>query len=50
MDTKKENCPCKRIKCKYYGDCKKCREFHSTSKKYPLPVCEQNNKQDKKKN
>lgn len=38
--TDNENCPCKRIKCKRYGNCEACRAYHSASKSKPLPVCE----------
>lgn len=39
MDEKKPVCPCKRVKCKRYGDCAACRVYHETVKGKP-PACE----------
>ncbi|NLK95097.1 MAG: hypothetical protein GX275_07880 [Clostridiales bacterium] len=39
MESKNDNCPCKRKKCERHGYCTACKEHHR-SKRKPLTACE----------
>ncbi|MCD2491881.1 hypothetical protein LQE92_04475 [Lacrimispora sp. NSJ-141] len=40
MNQYRQDCPCKRRKCAYHGDCAACRTKHETAKKRRPMACE----------
>ena len=39
LESGLEKCNCKKTKCVRHGNCKECIDYHSQSKRYPVPYC-----------